>query len=550
MAGVPGGEPTPALDFRGPGMARRGARRFAAICLAALPAPCALGQELPATASASAPPTSPRPANSQPASADRASADRASAPAAGRPPAPPAAASAAAPWDALKAARAAGGGPVIPGAVTPGAVDPAEREPGRVYGPTLGPGLDTRGPMPMLDWSAAPVSIPLKLAEALSRVSQRNPSVLAAWYAVRASRADLRSAKWRRFPTLSAQLNSWNAGANRTTPSLQLGMPIFTFGRIGAGIEKAEAEQALAVSAWRQRVLEMAATFSQAYYQYLLSSERAQILEAGVEEHRKLVASMERRVQQEVSPLADLELARSRTAQIQQDYNVAASQRATLLATIRELVQDPQFDPGGDPGFLAEVYAENWDEAEGQALEYDPARERLRAQAMAAGIEISASKAALFPQVDAVYSYDEFYGSRVGLALRLQSAAGLSQLAQINGAQARYSQALSQVGDLERQLRQDIAAQVIQNRAALERASISNEAAQAAGRVSGSYVRQFIAGRRSWLDVMNALRENVGAQLSEAEARFTVKLTNSQLYLRTGKWQPQLVEAQQIEGGK
>lgn len=541
MAGVPGGEPTPALDFRGPGMARRGTRRFAAICLAALPAPCALGQELPATASASAPPTGPRPANSQTASAASASA-----PPLGRAPAAPAAASAAAPWDALNAARAAGRG----GEVIPGVLESAAREPGRVYGPTLGPGLDTRGPMPMLDWSAAPVSIPLKLAEALSRVSQRNPSVLAAWYAVRASRADLRSAKWRRFPTLSAQLNSWNAGTNRTTPSLQLGMPIFTFGRIGAGIEKAEAEQALAVSAWRQRVLEMAATFSQAYYQYLLSSERAQILEAGVEEHRKLVASMERRVQQEVSPLADLELARSRTAQIQQDYNVAASQRATLLATIRELVQDPQFDPGGDPGFLAEVYAENWDEAEGQALEYDPARERLRAQAMAAGIEISASKAALFPQVDAVYSYDEFYGSRVGLALRLQSAAGLSQLAQINGAQARYSQALSQVGDLERQLRQDIAAQVIQNRAALERASISNEAAQAAGRVSGSYVRQFIAGRRSWLDVMNALRENVGAQLSEAEARFTVKLTNSQLYLRTGKWQPQLVEAQQIEGGK
>jgi adhesin transport system outer membrane protein len=398
-----------------------------------------------------------------------------------------------------------------------------------------------RGALPTLDWGLAPPTIPPRLVDAISLATQKNPAVAAAWFGVRASHADLRSAKWRRFPTLTTQVNTWSAGANRTAPSLQLGMPIYTFGRIGAAIDKAEADQSLAVAAWRQRVVELALTTSQTYYQYLLASRRTQILRAGVEEHRKLVASMERRVEQEVSPLADLELARTRLAQMQQDLSVAASQADTSLAVLRELIQDPEFDPGEPPAFAPQAFSEDWSGAPAEAVEYDPGRERLRAQALAASREISASRAAIFPQVDAVYSYDDFYGSRVGLALKVQSA-GLSQFSQVSGAQARYSQALSQVGDLERQLRQEVSTQVIQNQAARERTSLSSQASDTASRVSGSYVRQFITGRRSWLDVMNALRESVGAQLSETDAAYTVMITNSQLYLRTGKWQPQLQE--------
>lgn len=415
----------------------------------------------------------------------------------------------------------------------------------KVFGPEVPPALNPHSGQPVLDWSLAPPTIAPKLSDAISSASQRNPSVAAAWFAVRASNADLRAAKWRRFPTLSAQVNTWSRGTNRALPSLQLGLPVYTFGRIGAGINKAEAEQALAVSAWRQRVLDTALAVSQTYYQYLLSAEREAILAEGVAEHERLVASMERRVQQEVSPLADLELARGRTAQIQQELNIAAAQRSTSLSILRELIQDPEFDPGAQPAFDRTAFVEGWDVAEQEALDYDPARERLRAQAQAASYEISVAKAAIFPQLDAVYSYDEVFGSRVGLALKLQSAPGLSQLAQVSSAQARYSQALSQIGDLERQLRQDIAAQVIQHRAALARGAISSQASFTAGRVSGSYVRQFIAGRRSWLDVMNAVRENISARLSETDAKFTVMSTNSQLYLRTGKWQPEIQE-----GGK
>jgi adhesin transport system outer membrane protein len=51
-------------------------------------------------------------------------------------------------------------------------------------------------------------------------------------------------------------------------------------------------------------------------------------------------------------------------------------------------------------------------------------------------------------------------------------------------------------------------------------------------------MRQFIAGRRSWLDVMNALREAVTAQLSKADAEVVVMSTAARLLLRSGRWHP------------
>lgn len=411
----------------------------------------------------------------------------------------------------------------------------------QVYGPPISASADVRGALPPLDWGDAPRSIPAKLVDAIAEASRRNPSVVSAWFLVRASHADVRSAKWRRFPSVSTQINTWNTGADRAVGTLQVGVPVVAFGRIGAGIKRAEAEQNVALASWRQRVLEISTGATQAYFQYFFSQRREIILAEGVEEHRRLVESMTRRFEQEVSPLADLELARTRLAQMQQELASARSQRINWLNQLRELVQDPEFDPGIAPQFVAELYSTQWDDAPTKAVEYDAGRERLLAQAEAARAEITAARASLMPQLDAVYSYDEYNGSRAGLALKLQSAPGLSQLSAISGAEARFSQALTQVSDLERQLRQDITSQVIQNEAARERAAISTEASSTAGRVSQSYVRQFIAGRRSWLDVMNAVRESISAQLSDVEAKFTVMTTNSQLLLRTGAWQPALL---------
>lgn len=419
---------------------------------------------------------------------------------------------------------------------------PAAGPPRPTYEPTLSSAVDVRRGLPLLDWGQAPVAVPAKLIEAINQTTQRNPSALSAWYAVRAAHADLRGVKWRNFPTLSGQLNTWSAGAYKTTPSVQVNMPLYTFGRNRADLARAKAGQGSQVASWRQRVLDLALATSQAYYQFLSSDVRANILAVGEDQHQSLVRSMERRVTQGVSPLADLELARTRLGQMQQDLSVSRAQRSLALNTLRDLVQDGAFEPGPAPAYAPDAYPSTWEAPDAQAIEYAPAREQLSRQAEEAGAYVSAVKASIFPEVYAGYSYDRFYGSRAGLGVRLQSAAGLSQISQIEAAQTRYSQALNKITELEHQVRQDVTGQVIQYQAARDRTAISLLSQGSAGRVSESYVRQFIAGRRSWLDLMNAIRENVSAQLSDADAQFTVMALNSQLSLKTGLWQPQLQE--------
>ena len=63
-------------------------------------------------------------------------------------------------------------------------------------------------------------------------------------------------------------------------------------------------------------------------------------------------------------------------------------------------------------------------------------------------------------------------------------------------------------------------------------------AADTAAEIIASYQRQFIAGRRSWLDVMNAVREAASARLSENEARVGAAAAAARILALTCRWEP------------
>ena len=161
-----------------------------------------------------------------------------------------------------------------------------------------------------------------------------------------------------------------------------------------------------------------------------------------------------------------------------------------------------------------------------------------RAEADVARADMDSRRASILPQLNAQYSYDDLFGSRVGVVVRAQTTGGLSQFSEVNAARLRIQAALEDIRLTEQQLRRDVAAEIIQYEASKRRAAISRDASDTAGRVSESYMRQFIAGRRSWLDVMNALREAVTAQLSKADAEVTVMASAARLLLISGRWHP------------
>jgi adhesin transport system outer membrane protein len=51
--------------------------------------------------------------------------------------------------------------------------------------------------------------------------------------------------------------------------------------------------------------------------------------------------------------------------------------------------------------------------------------------------------------------------------------------------------------------------------------------------VSDSYDRQFLAGRKTWLDVMNAARERIQTQIQIADSQATELVTSWRLLINT-----------------
>ncbi len=422
----------------------------------------------------------------------------------------------------------------------PEAAPTAEESDVPLYGPPS-PKVE-HGKLAEIGWDEAPPQFPPALEEAINIVTKNYPSAMSGRAALRAAYSEVRAAEWLHFPSVSVNAayrdRSGGSTAGAIDPQLIVEAPIWSGGRIEANIRQAKASEIATSAEYVDTVESLAITTSNTYFEIVRLTQAEQLLAESVKVHERLVETMERRVAQEVSPVADLELARSRTAQIQQQYTVTQSQRRTALRILAELVADPSYDLGPIPYFDPDLDLLDRDAMEDQAVAFNPRLRRLRAEVDVARADLDAKRASIFPQLNAQYSYDDVFGSRFGVVMRAQTTGGLSQFSQVNASRQRIQGALEDARVQEQQLRRDIASDIILYESSKSRAAISRDASDTAARVSESYMRQFIAGRRSWLDVMNALREAVTAELGQVDAEVGAMAAAARLVLRTGRWSP------------
>ncbi len=403
------------------------------------------------------------------------------------------------------------------------------------YGPVVP--KSRNGAVPVVDWTEPGPMIPPALDQAVTLVTKNYPSALSARTSLQAAASDVKSAQWLRLPSFSGNMVYLNDDRG-VIPQVVVEAPVWTGGRITSNIRRAQAQEDVSSARYVETVQDLALTTAQVYFEIARLTERERLLESGLKEHLALVETMQRRVAQEVSPQADLELVQSRAAQIEQDYTTAAAQRRATLRMLAELIGDPTYDFGPLPNYDPELTLSNRDALEQQAIVYSPELKRLNGEVDVARAERDGRKAQLLPQVGAQYSYDDVFGHRVGVVVRAQNNGVLSELADVNSASLRMEAVLESIRASERQLRSDVGSTLIQYDAAKRRASIAQKASITAARVSDSYTRQFIAGRRSWLDVMNALREAVNAEISRTDAEVAVMAAATELLLLSGRWRP------------
>ncbi|GAA5049097.1 TolC family protein [Erythrobacter westpacificensis] len=325
-------------------------------------------------------------------------------------------------------------------------------------------------------------------------------------------------------------------------PQLTIEQPLWAGGRITGSIDRAEASRSVAIAQLEETAQEIALQVINAYFDYVRAARRESILRDSLAEHLRLVESMERRVEQEVSPQSDLELASSRASQVQQQLSVTTAQTYSSLQRLSELTGREIVGPLAVPEYAPSLHHPTTDDMVVQALSCDPRRRRLTAEIDIAEAERKIANASILPQLNLQFSHDDVFGSRFGLVLTAQTNGGLSGFAQAEAARLRRESSELQVNVAERELRELVLLDVVENVTSSATIDSSAAAALSSATVTESFVRQFITGRRTWLDVMNAVRESTSAQITLVDAETTAMVSTARLLLRTCKWRPELMD--------
>lgn len=122
---------------------------------------------------------------------------------------------------------------------------------------------------------------------------------------------------------------------------------------------------------------------------------------------------------------------------------------------------------------------------------------------------------------------------RLFIGVSSRFGAGLSNQSNLEAAQSQLAAATSEVQVQQRTLGEQLAADHAQAQSVVGRMVSMRAARVAVEEAAASYDRQFLAGRKTWLDVMNAARELAQTETQLAELQATEFLLSWRLQAYT-----------------
>ena len=403
-------------------------------------------------------------------------------------------------------------------------------------GPGLLSSLAVGGVLAVLS-SAMPVQS-AELNGLLRETLARHPSVQLQTSLREAAKSGVQSARWQYYPTPSIAVEQAETGSadpnyqgQNQVITARLQQPLWTGGRLSAGVDKALASEVLAQADLDATRQQLSLRVIQALGEALVANAKLAAHEQNRETHARLLEQVLRRAAEGVSAQSDVDLARSRIASTEVDAIGAQNQRDTALDKLRTLVGRPLAETELLPMSSYGLRADPWVDGAGTGLlraayAVSPQLARSRAQARIIESELGLAEAALYPEVylrlerqQGSYSQAGFSPqTRIFVGLSTNFGAGLSSLSGVDAAKARLRGAQDDIEVQRLAVDEQIQADLMLLRSAAERSVGLQRSRQSGEEVSASWARQFLVGRKQWQDLMNSARElnQTDVQLADA----------------------------------
>lgn len=375
------------------------------------------------------------------------------------------------------------------------------------------------------------------IAKMIFSATKDSPSVISKVNSLNAAKSTEKGAFWQYFPSPSASVENGRGGVSSKVMKLQ--QPLWAGGRIDAGYNKAKTETQSAEMSVEEAKQSVAVSVVQSLNSVLTSHGHVLVKKEAVsrlEEHKKMI---ERRVDSGVSPQADLLLVNSRLLQAKNDYSIALATRDKDLAQLEQWLAKKVTLEDLEPILpkkacvMDQINEYKNDRFVESVLDSSPILKRLLKQIESANYDIDIKKAALWPSIVANAEHQWNSGSSTNInssqtnytvGLQYTPGAGLSSYTAIQASEASLLALKSDFETSKLELKQKMMSELTDYEFTRDRYSNYVFGAETTKKTAESYLRQFVAGKKSWLDVLNSEKELSDTQIS---------LSDVQAYLMT-----------------
>lgn len=389
------------------------------------------------------------------------------------------------------------------------------------------------------------------LEQLVHQALKNHPKLAAQQAIIDAKEVGIETAEWQYYPTLSASYEAVSAAKSDVSyagdtgvTTLRIEQPLWSGGRLAVGVDLATSKVALEQIQLQVVQINIAESVLDAYGKWVSGYRTMQAWERGLKLHKGLEEQVQNRVNHGVSAPIDLALAQGRVASTHAQYLAAKSESELALDEINQLTQF-QYTPtelakhlsASQPTMVSLNSHEIWN----RALLVDPQIAFAQNEIGLAKLELHEQEAAINPNVyfRAEQQVNSFSTAQVGSSMRFfigisgNSGAGLSLLSQNNGAAAMVLAKQAVLVAIQYTKRQKLAQLVSKIKSLHYRIDALASAMKITLAVSESYSRQFLAGRKTWQEVLNSAREQVQMEVQIVDLEAAVLVAQWRLALYT-----------------
>lgn len=382
----------------------------------------------------------------------------------------------------------------------------------------------------------------------------KHPQVLIQQQTLKSTSFDIQVTEQAFYPTPSVSIERAQsnggidpsyAGAPQLT-LIKLQQPLWTGGRLSAQRNKANANQAIEWARLLEIQQGLAIKTLQAWTEVVGAQRQQMALRQARTELEQLQTKIERRAEQGVSTQSEVKLSKLKVALVKQLLNQTKMQEDLAWLrlkqwvpeadTLRPLDMDQQGLLKESQAHLQSIQSIDW---ELLSASQSPVAMRLQSLLRFQEAELEEKRAAYQP--DIYLRAERQYGNyafnntqsvnRIFVGMTATTGAGLSLQNQLASLMAKHGSAQHEIEATQRLLTESVQSDVLNLIARQSKAEELKLNLESLQEIQTAWLRQFDNGRKSWIEVMNAVQETMQSQLAIIENDTSLQLSYWRLQL-------------------